>query len=461
MGTPAPWDPNWIIESLSDSTIYMAYYTISHILKTIEPEKLSDEVFDHIFHGKGRTEEVSTSSGIEAEKLKRMREEFEYWYPLDYRMSANELIPNHLTFHIFHHAQLFPDRSPRGIVSFGMAILEGEKMSSSKGNIIAINEAVRRYGADTVRIYLMSVSEPWQDLDWKAVEVVAMQRNLERFHSLASEIISLPSQGVPTLGQPERWILSRLQKYIREVTDALESFETRKGVQCAFFMLMQDIRRYMRRAKNPDARAYTLKKVLDVWLRLVAPFAPHVCEELWKRFGKEGFVSVAPWPAVDEGAIDEVAEFTEEFIARVTEDIGEIMKVLKTKPERAYLYVAQDWKWKAYRMILKHTESGKIDFGKLLREVEQELKPEFRKADLSKLLQQMVRAAKETSKEELKLIESITIDELAILKEASDFIREQLGFREVLVFKADEPARHDPKDRARMSFPLRPAIYLE
>jgi leucyl-tRNA synthetase len=461
MGTPAPWDPNWVIESLSDSTIYMAYYTISHILKTVEPGKLSDEVFDHIFYGKGRTEDISASSGIEAEKLKRMRREFEYWYPLDYRMSANELIPNHLTFHIFHHAQLFPDRSPRGIVSFGMAILEGEKMSSSKGNIIAINEAVRRYGADTVRVYLMSVSEPWQDLDWKAVEVAAMQRNLERFYSLADEIISLPSQGAPILGQPERWILSMLQKRIKEVTGALESFETRKGIQCAFFMPMQDIRRYMRRAKNLDARAYTLKRVLDVWLRLVAPFAPHVCEELWKQFGKEGFISVAPWPTVDTGAIDETAEFTEDFIARVIQDIGEIMKVLKTKPERAYLYVAQDWKWKAYRMTLKHVRIGEIDFGKLLHKVEHEFKPELCKADLSKLLQQMVRAARETSEEELKLIEGVTIDELAILKEASDFIREQLGLRKVLIFKADDPARHDPNDRARMSFPLRPAIYLE
>jgi leucyl-tRNA synthetase len=461
MGTPAPWDQNWIIESLSDSTIYMAYYTISHILKTVKQDKLNDEIFDYIFHGKGEAEEISTSSGIELEKLRRMRREFEYWYPLDYRMSANELIPNHLTFHIFHHAQLFPDRCPRGVVSFGMAILEGEKMSSSRGNIIAINEAVRRYGADTVRIYLMSVSEPWQDLDWKTTEVAAMQRNLERFYSLAEEIIALPEEGPPILEQAERWMLSRLQKHVAAVTDALERFETRKGVQHAFFMLMQDIRRYMKRARNPEARAYVLRKVLEVWLRLLAPFSPHVCEELWKRLGKEGFVSVAPWPTVDTEMIDEVAEFTENYVAGVIEDIGEIKKVLKTEPSRVCLYVAQDWKWKAYHMAAQHLAVGKVDFGKLLREVGRKLGLRLHKADLSKLLQQIMRTLRETSEEELKLIESVAIDEFTVLKEASVFIREQLGLQEVLVFKADDRARYDPNDRARMSVPLRPAIYLE
>jgi leucyl-tRNA synthetase len=461
MGTPAPWDQNWIIESLSDSTIYMAYYTISHILKTIEPEKLTGDVFDYIFGGAGDAREISASSGIEVEKLERMREEFEYWYPLDYRMSANELIPNHLTFHIFHHALLFPDRCPRGIVSFGMAILEGEKMSSSKGNIIAINEAVRQYGADTVRIYLMSVSEPWQDLDWRAAEVAAMQRNLERFHSLAEGIISLPGGRAPTPGLPERWVLSRLQNHVKAVTDALESFETRKAVQHAFFMLAQDIRRYMRRAENIETGAPVLKEVLAVWLRLLAPFAPHVCEELWEKSGGEGFVSVAGWPTVDTGKIDEAAEFYESLIDRVMEDLGKIKKILKTKPRRACLYVAREWKWSAYRATLEHVKTGKIDFGKLLREVECKLGPGIGRAELSNLLRQAIVALRELREEEVKLIESSQIDEFEILSGASDFIRKQLGLGEVLVFREDDRARYDPDKRAASSIPLRPAIYLE
>jgi len=462
MGTPAPWDPNWIIESLSDSTIYMAYYTISHILKTIEPGKLSDEVFDYIFRGEGNPSAISALSGIEQEKLEQMKREFDYWYPLDYRMSANELIPNHLTFHIFHHALLFPDRCPRGIVSFGIAVLEGEKMSSSKGNIVAINEAVREHGADTVRIYLMSVAEPWQDLDWRANEVAAMRKNLERFYSLAEEIIALPEAERPSFAQPERWMLSRLQRHVEAVTEALDAFETRKAVQHAFFELMQNVRWYMKRAQQPEARACMLKRVLDVWLKSLSPFVPHICEELWERKGGKRFVSVAPWPSVEKGLIDESAELVESYIGRVLEDVAKIQKVVKVqRPRRVCLYVAQDWKWVAYRIAMEHIRAGRVDFGRLLRTVEEKLGLRLYRSDLAKYLQLVVQELRGMPEEEFEIIAKTELDELQVLLEAADFIREQMGAGTVQVFRADDAKRYDPQDRARLAVPLRPAIFVE
>ncbi len=461
MGTPAPWDPKWMIESLSDSTIYMAYYTIAHILKTIDPKKLTDEVFDYVFYGKGNLGAISSSTKIEQEKLEQMRREFEYWYPLDYRMSANELISNHLTFHIFHHALLFPDHCPRGIVSFGMAVLEGEKMSSSKGNIIAINEAVHKYGADAVRLYLMSTAEPWQDLDWRISEVEAMVKNLERFYSLAEEIIALPSTERPNLGQPERWVLSRLQEHVRATTEALESFETRKAAQQAFFLLIQDLRWYMKRAKQPKARAWVLKRVFEVWLRLLAPFIPHVCEELWGRMEKEGFISVAPWPSVEKGLIDERAELVEDYIGRVLDDVGRILQIARVeKPKQICFYVAQEWKQKAYRVAMDHVQRNKVDFSELLCAVEMKLKLK-READLSKYLQQAVRELRAVPERDLKTLATMEMDELQILLGAADFIREQLEVQEVRVFKADDPKRYDPQNRAPLAVPLRPAIFVE
>lgn len=462
MGTPAPWDPKWIIESLSDSTIYMAYYTIAHILKTIDPAKLADEVFDYVFHGKGDAGSISSTTDIPQETLEQMRREFEYWYPLDYRMSANELIPNHLTFHIFHHALLFPDRCPHGIVSFGMAVLEGEKMSSSKGNIIAINEAVRKYSADTVRLYLMSTVEPWQDLDWRTNEVEAMQRNLERFYSLAESIIAPPAANRPSFAQPERWMLSRLQEHVRVATEALDAFETRKAAQHAFFRLMQDLRWYTKRARQPKARTHMLKRVLEVWLRLLAPFTPHICEDLWERMGGSGFISAAQWPKVEEGLIDKGAELIESYLGRVLEDVGKILRVTKVeKPKRICLYVAQDWKWQAYRIAMKRVGEEKVDLGALLREIGEKLGLRLHKSDLSKFLQQTVKELRGMPSEELEILETTEIDELQVMLEAADFIREQLNVKEVRVFKADDAARYDPQDRARLAVPMRPAIFIE
>jgi len=462
MGTPAPWAPNWIIESLSDSTIYMAYYTISHIIKTIDPNLLTDEVFDFVFYGKGDSAIISRDTKIEAEKLEQMRKQFSYWYPLDYRMSANELIPNHLTFHIFHHALLFPNLCPKGIVNFGIAVLEGQKMSSSKGNIVAINEAVAKYGADTVRMYLMSTVEPWQDFDWRANDAFAMQKNLEKFSALAEEIISLPDEKTVSFDQPARWMLSRLQEHVMGATEALDGFETRKAAQHAFFMMMQDVRWYMRRETRPDVRAHILKRVLDSWLRILAPLVPHICEELWKKTGKEGFVSTAAWPATEKEQVDKEAEFAESYIIRILEDVGKIVKMMKSGvPKKVCLYAAQDWKWQAYRIAMEHSKAGLVNIGELLKNVEKDLGLRIQKAELVKYLQRAVQEIRKMPEQELETIANNTIDELQILKEAADFIRSESGVNEIQVFKADDQARYDPQNRAVMSMPLRPAIYLE
>jgi leucyl-tRNA synthetase len=110
MGTKLPWDKDWIVETLSDSTIYMAFYTISKFvnLEKIDPDSLTPEVLDFIFFGKGNPANLSKAVKTTEKRLKDIREEFSYWYPVDLRNSAKELIPNHLTFFAFHHAALFP-----------------------------------------------------------------------------------------------------------------------------------------------------------------------------------------------------------------------------------------------------------------------------------------------------------------------------------------------------------------
>ncbi len=123
LGTPLPWDTEWKVETLSDSTVYMAYYTIARYINElkISEKELTDDVFDFIFLGKGKIEKVSKGSGIKRSVLKKMRAEFEYWYPVDFRNSAKELIFNHLSFFIFQHTAIFPKKYwPRSIGVNGM-----------------------------------------------------------------------------------------------------------------------------------------------------------------------------------------------------------------------------------------------------------------------------------------------------------------------------------------------------
>ena len=105
-----------------------------------------------------------------------MREEFLYWYPMDLRNSAKELVPNHLTFCIFHHAALFPpEQWPRAMGVNGMLMIEGKQMHKSKGNFITMKGAVDKYGADATRCALMLGAEGMDDPDWRAENVSDLQ----------------------------------------------------------------------------------------------------------------------------------------------------------------------------------------------------------------------------------------------------------------------------------------------
>jgi leucyl-tRNA synthetase len=179
LGTKLPWDKKFLVESLSDSTIYMAYYTISHLLHSdifgskpgklnIKPEQMTDEVWDCIYHKKQISEDLIKASGISEESFQTMRREFEYWYPLDMRVSGKDLIPNHLTFMLYIHLALFPrEYWPRSVRSNGHLLLNGAKMSKSTGNFLTLSEAVKKFGADATRIALADAGDGIEDANFE------------------------------------------------------------------------------------------------------------------------------------------------------------------------------------------------------------------------------------------------------------------------------------------------------
>ncbi|EME49099.1 hypothetical protein DOTSEDRAFT_67979 [Dothistroma septosporum NZE10] len=189
LGTKLPWDQSQLVESLSDSTIYMSYYTIAHLLHkdifgkergdaNIAPEELTDEVWDWLFD---RTEQVPQTS-IREETLHRLRREFEYWYPLDLRVSGKDLIQNHLTFFLYVHVALFkPEYWPRAVRVNGHLLLNGEKMSKSTGNFLTLSDSIAKFGADATRIALADAGDTIEDANFD--ETVA-NANILRMYEL-------------------------------------------------------------------------------------------------------------------------------------------------------------------------------------------------------------------------------------------------------------------------------------
>jgi leucyl-tRNA synthetase len=460
-GTPLPWGKGWIIETLSDSTVYMAFYTINAQIKknNVKAEALTPDVFDYVFFGKGDKVAVSKASGIAEALLDSMRSEFLYWYPFDLRNSAKELVPNHLSFCVFHHAALFPpEHWPKGIGVNGMLMVEGQGMHKSKGNFITMKGAMDKYGADATRCALMLGAEGMDDPDWRADNVRDLQGKFEGLLGFAGGIIA--SAKLDEESVLERWLQTKLQYRIREVTEALSEMKTRTALQVALFEVWNDLRWYIQRKGSTDAKA--LAEAVKVWIKMLAPFAPFMCEELWSQTGEEGFISKAQWPVFNEGKVDLAAEEQENLMTDIIADTGNILKATKISPKRIVYFTAASWKWQIYLKVLEKSLSGEAKINELMREFAStpELKPHMK--EVAALVPKVIKALTKQSAARKANMQSIkAVDEKAIVQASLGFLRDRFGAEEVCVYSEDDKDRYDPKGRASMAMPYQPAIFIE
>jgi leucyl-tRNA synthetase len=364
LGTDLPFDEDFVVEPLSDSTIYMAFYTIRHVIKDVNPSKLDPEFFDYVFSDTGTAEEVAESTGIDPEVVEEAHEQFEYWYPLDYRTSAYPLIQNHLTFMIFHHTALF-DREdwPQGIATWGLGTLEGKKMSSSKGHVKLPDNAIQEYGADTTRFFIFASREPWQDFDWNEDDVQEYYNKVRSFYNRSMELYD--SGEDREKNNLDRYALSRLQKIIRNATDGLEDFQTRKAGLNAFFELNSLVNRY--RDRSDELNTEVINELIETQIKMMAPFTPHICEELWDEIEGEGLVSDSDWPEADEELVDEEVEAAEGLIEDVMSDIREL-EDLVGHYEEINVIVADEDKRELFREM-KEVLEERPDFGDAMQQL--------------------------------------------------------------------------------------------
>ncbi|MEM7819556.1 MAG: leucine--tRNA ligase [Candidatus Aenigmatarchaeota archaeon] len=354
LGTPLPWDKEWIIETLSDSTIYMAYYTISRIINKnkIPAKKLTDDIFDFIFLGKGDLNKISKESKINKKIIMDMKNEFEYFYPVDLRTSGKDLLQHHLIFYIFHHTAIFPEKYwPKAIAVNGYVNVEKEKMSKSKGNIISLRECLNNYGVDMTRINIICSSEEMDDANW-SVENIRGYRS--RYEFLFDIIKNLKRMECKNIRNIDLYLQSKMQKNITYATKNFEIMKFRSAIQYALFDCINDLKWYIKRVGLKNANRKIVKDSIKNIVKMLSPITPHLCEELWCMLGNNKFISTEQWPKPDETLINEEAELSEELIKRTINDIIEIKKLAKIKPKKISLFVAEDWKFKLYQFVLKN-----------------------------------------------------------------------------------------------------------
>ncbi|RTE70310.1 Leucine--tRNA ligase, cytoplasmic [Fusarium euwallaceae] len=335
LGSKLPWDPQFLVESLSDSTIYMAYYTISHYLHEdvfgrsrgigdIGPDQMTDEVWDYIFCRRGLDSNV-LDCGIPRGTLESMRREFEYFYPLDVRVSGKDLIPNHLTFFLYIHLALFPpDYWPRGIRANGHLLMNGEKMSKSTGNFMTLAEMTAKYGADASRIALADGGDGVADANFE--EDVA-DTSVLRLYNLREWCEEMVNQTQLRTGQTNSFqdalFGNELSVLTHEAITQYTSTNYKLALKASFYELIsaRDFYRSACAAANIEMHKDLIFRYIEVQALLLAIFAPHWSEHIWVEVLKrDGTIHNARFPEVRP--IDPSLSAKREYVRNISSSIN-------------------------------------------------------------------------------------------------------------------------------------------
>ncbi|KRO28477.1 MAG: leucine--tRNA ligase, partial [Nitrosopumilus sp. BACL13 MAG-121220-bin23] len=464
LGTKLPWDKDWIVESLSDSVIYMAYYTISRFVNdgTVNAENLTREFFDYILLDKGDLALAVSTSNLTEDVIGTMKKEFNYFYPVDSRHSGRDLVQNHLSFFVLNHVAIFEKKLwPKEIVVNGSVMMDGAKMSKSMGNIIPLRTAIREHGADPIRLAIISSAELLQDADFNMESVYGISNKIE---ALLEECSRLKKGTIVELQAEDRWILSKTQNIISQVTEAVEKMRLREALQDILFTFETDLSWYSKRveAKGREDVSGILHYINSVRVAMLSPFAPHVAEEMWENLGYSDVVSKSAWPEFSKDKLDATSIQSEELLKLTINDIANILKVTKIDPKKIVIYVNSDsMKSKVYRKILSIMVGGQNNMGVVMKELIAD--PETTEAKkMPDYIQKVIKDLHSESEEIKNMkLESEDFDEKEFLSsELASIGKKEFGV-DITVYSESDSDIYDPKGKARHARPFKPAILIE
>ncbi|KAG9805991.1 leucyl-tRNA synthetase, partial [Aureobasidium melanogenum] len=291
----------------------MAYYTISHYLHgdiygdtqgigKVSAEQMTDEVWDYVF-----TRRDDVESDIPKETLQAMRREFEYWYPLDVRVSGKDLIQNHLTFFLYIHVALFPrEYWPRGIRANGHLLLNGEKMSKSTGNFLTLYDATKKFGADATRVSLADAGDSIEDANFEESVANAIILKLFELRKWCEETV----QGARVLKDGENYVEvnknerlknndcvqrtgersfwddifeNELNGLVRETREHYSATNYKSALKSGFydFTSARDFYREITKSSGIGMHQDLVRKYVELQALMITVVAPHWAEYIW------------------------------------------------------------------------------------------------------------------------------------------------------------------------------------
>ncbi len=258
------------------------------------------------------------------------KKKVDYWCPVDQYIGG----PEHITMHLIYARFYTKFLRDIGLLKFNEPALryftqgivkasDGEKMSKSKGNIVEPLEIIKKYGADTLRMFLISNGAPDKDFNWDAKGIEGSYKFINKLMNSFSKI---------KLKRSSEKVESKLNKVIKEITEDIKSLR--------YNFAIIKLRKLFEKILEEKEIS---KKDVESFLKLLNPFCPHLTEELWEKIGNKGFVSLEKWPKTDEKKINENLEKEEKMIENLIEDINHVARLVSekqgTEAKKVFVYV--------------------------------------------------------------------------------------------------------------------------
>jgi leucyl-tRNA synthetase len=485
LGSRLPWDPQYLIESLSDSTIYMAYYTVCHLLQGgvvngskvgpagIKPEQLTPEVWDYIFLGAS----YPPHCGIPETALQKLRKEFLYWYPVDLRVSGKDLIPNHLIFWIYTHTAIFPPvHWPRSVRANGHLLLNKQKMAKRTGNFITLIGGVEKYGADAMRFSLADAGDSLEDANFAEDTAFNITPRLFAQKDWIKEMTDEKEklrEGPPSCFA-DRVFDNEINKAIQLTEKAYERMLFHEALKSGFYDLQtaRDVYRSRILAEKMEMNRDLIMRFIRVQILLLSPICPHFCEWVWlKLLNEKVSITKARWP--ESGLVDwallRQTEFLENSLYHFRQKLIAYKNPKKGKkpeePNTAHIYVASRlpvWQERTLTLLRKLYDENQKSFpdNKVINEA---VKDDPQLCSESRVMPYISHIKEEVASRGVQALEvTLPFDEMELLRTNQNYIAESLGLKSVLFFAADAPDGQTPETLAQRSHaePGKAAIFF-
>lgn len=447
LGTEFPFKKGWIIEPISDSTLYPAYYIVSKYVneKKIKPEEMTEEFFDYIFLGKGKAKNKVWDD---------VKTDVDYWYPVDINLGGKEHKTVHFPVFLMNHVAVMPkDKRPQGIFVHWWITQKGkEKISKSKGGAEHIAEAAKTYGVDAMRLYYTHVGSPFVDIEWDTEAVIKYKNRIANIWKLIQQLSNKKGKENKNL---DNWLRSTINRRIQNITDAFDSYDLRVASNEIFFECHKDIQWYLKRG---GGNKKLLDRFVKTWITLMTPITPHLSEELW-HLKEDSFVSTEPYPKVNLKEISDKDEVGEHLLSKVVDDISEILKVTKMTPKKIHIYVSPAWKCDSFRKAIKLDAEHKFNVGSMMKDIMADPKMKPLAKQTSQFIGKLAGEIKKLNDTDKKRYLT-DVDEKKYLENAKDYLKDVFSC-EIVVSSGDDKDLYDPANKVRYAVPLRPAIYVE